>query len=216
MICSENRCTLFRIMLERSSNPAFERGLCSQRPVGLLGPTVDPLGELLMKLLPDGLRALLAPAVALPALVLPPAPAPLMPVVVPLVVDPVAEVPPVEPLLCAKAVPLANASAAAKPIVANLIDASPRLHLSDEGQTAAPLYVPTLAKTLNERLHGAGFRERKRLACPAEAREATEHRGESPPSPFGLRRGSLRSLRAIDLGWHAQPKLAKRAKAGGR
>src|ERR1700757_1844293 len=77
------------------TNPAFEQGLCSQRPVGLLGPMVDPLGELLMKLLPEGLRALLAPAVALPALVLPPPAAPLMPVVVPLVVDPVAEAPPV-------------------------------------------------------------------------------------------------------------------------
>jgi hypothetical protein len=117
--------------------------------VGLLGPTVDPLGELLIKLLPEGLPALLAPAVALPALVLPPAPAPLMPVVVPLVVDPVAEAPPVEPPLCAKAALLAKASAAAKPIVANLIDVSPRLRLSDEGQTAGPLYVPTLAKTLD-------------------------------------------------------------------
>ncbi|HTD00298.1 MAG TPA: hypothetical protein VK734_21360 [Bradyrhizobium sp.] len=116
----------------------------------------------MIKLLPEGLRALLAPAVALPALVLaePPAPAPLMPVVVPLVVDP-AEAPPVEPLPCAKAALLANASAAAKPIVANLIDVSPPLRLSDEGQTAAPLYVPTLAKTLNERRRAAGFRERK-------------------------------------------------------
>jgi hypothetical protein len=113
--------------------------------VGLLGPTVDPLGELLIKLLPEGLPALLAPAVALPALVLaePPPAAPLMPVVVPLVVDPVAEAPPVEPLLCAKAVLLANASAAANPTVVNLIDLSPHLRLSDEGQTAAPLYVPT-------------------------------------------------------------------------
>jgi hypothetical protein len=120
---------------------------------------VDPLGEVLIKPLPEGLRALLAPAVALPALVLPPPAAPLIPVVVPLVVDPPAEAPPVEPPLCAKAALLANASAAANPIVANLIDVSPRLRLSDEGQTAASLYVPTLAKTLNERPHGAGFRE---------------------------------------------------------
>jgi hypothetical protein len=152
--------------------------------VGLLGPTVDPLGDELIRLLPEGLPALLAPAVALPALVLAePAPAaPLMPVVVPLVVDPVAEAPPVEPPACAKAVLLAKASAAANPIVANLIDVSPRLRPSDEGQTAAPLYVPALAKTLNERPHGAGFRERKRLARPVEAHEAAEHRGESPPS----------------------------------
>jgi hypothetical protein len=98
---------------------------------------VDPLGELLIMLLPDGLRAPFAPAVALPALVLPPPAAPLMPVVAPLEVDPVAEAPPVEPPLCAKAAPLANASAAANPIAAILIVLSPRL--SDEGQTAAPL-----------------------------------------------------------------------------
>jgi hypothetical protein len=110
---------------------------------------VDPLGELLIKLLPEGLRALLAPAVALPALAEPAPAAPLMPVVVPLVVDPVAEAPPVEPLLCAKAALLANASAAASPIVANLIDVSPHLRLSDEEQTAAPLYVPTLARMLD-------------------------------------------------------------------
>ena len=36
-----------------------------------------------------------------------------------------------------------------------------------------------------------------------------------PPSPFGLRRGSLRSLRYDRLAWLAEPKLAKRAKAGG-
>ena len=154
--------------------------------MGLLGPTVDPLGELLMKLLPEGLRALLAPAVALPALAEPPAPAPLMPVVVPLVVDPVAEAPPVEPLLCANAALLAKASAAAKPIVANLIDVSPRLRLSDEGQTAAPPYVPAIAKTLNDRPHGAGFRERRRIACGTETREVAEHQEEKArPRPAG-------------------------------
>src|SRR6476620_6069796 len=36
-----------------------------------------------------------------------------------------------------------------------------------------------------------------------------------PPSPFGLWRGSLRSLRYDRLPGPAQPKLAKRAKAGG-
>src|SRR5438552_19109725 len=39
--------------------------------------------------------------------------------------------------------------------------------------------------------------------------------GSSPPSPFGLWRGSLRSLRYEGLPGLAQPKLAKRAKAGG-
>jgi hypothetical protein len=149
---------------------------------------VDPLGELLIKLLPEGLRALLAPAVALPALAEPAPAAPLMPVVVPLVVDPVAEAPPAEPLLCAKAAVLANMSAAAKPIVANLIDVSPRLRLSDEGQTAAPPYVPALAKTLNERRCDAGFRERRRIACGTEnTRSGRTPRGESPPSLASLR-----------------------------
>jgi hypothetical protein len=146
-----------------SRHRAFDSAY-DQRPVGLLGPTVDPLGELLMRLLPEGLRALLAPAVALPALVLAePAlpleePAPAAPVVVPLVPDPAAEAPPEEPLPCAKAALLASASAAANPtVVANLIDRSP--DPSDQGQTATAPYVPALAKTLNRRRDRAGFRE---------------------------------------------------------
>ena len=93
-----------------------------------------------MKLLPEGLRALFAPAVLLPALkfglVLPETPAPglvpLMPVVVPLDVVPVdavplAAVPPVEVPLCAKAHAFVNTSAAANPsvvifIVVSLLD----------------------------------------------------------------------------------------------
>jgi hypothetical protein len=94
---------------------------------------VDPLGEVLIMLFPDGLRPLLAPAVAPPAFVLPDTPAPelpavfpLMPVVVPLEVDapelPVA--PPAEPPLCAKAaVPVSN-NAVANPTVASLIGLS--------------------------------------------------------------------------------------------
>jgi hypothetical protein len=97
---------------------------------------VDPLGEELIKLLPEGLRALLAPAVALPALVLPPPAAPPMPVVVPLVVDPVAAAPPDVLPLCAKATPPVKASTVANPSVASFIGLSP--HLPDEGQTAAP------------------------------------------------------------------------------
>jgi len=88
-----------------------------------------------MKLLPEGLAALFAPAALLPALrlglglVLPETPAPgvvpLMPVVVPLDVVPL--VPPVEVLLCAKAHAFVNTSAAANPnvvifIVVSLLD----------------------------------------------------------------------------------------------
>jgi hypothetical protein len=86
---------------------------------------VDPLGDVLMKLLPDGLRALFAPAVLLPALVLvlPETPAPgvvpLMPVVVPLEVVPLDVVPvaPAEVPLCAKAHAFVNTSAAANNVV---------------------------------------------------------------------------------------------------
>jgi hypothetical protein len=120
---------------------------------------VDPLGEVLIKLLPDGLRALFAPAVALPALVFaePPPAAPLMPVVVPLDLDPVAEAPPVEVPLCAKATPPVSASAVANPSVASFIGSSPLL--ADERQTAALHRVPALAKTFDQRHIGAGFRE---------------------------------------------------------
>jgi hypothetical protein len=140
--------------------------LFSQRPVGLLGPTVDPLGELLIMLLPDGLRALLAPAVPLPAPA-PVLPLPLMPVVAPLDVDPVPEAPPVEPPLCANAALLANASAAANPIAANLIDLSPRFN--DEEETAGPPDM-FLLETL----------ERHALMPDRVNRE-------SPPSPNSLR-----------------------------
>jgi hypothetical protein len=61
---------------------------------------VDPLGDVLIKLLPEGLSVLFAPAALLPALVFGETPAPevvpLMPVVVPLEVVPLDVVPPVE------------------------------------------------------------------------------------------------------------------------
>jgi hypothetical protein len=112
---------------------------------------VDPLGDELIMLFPDGLRPLLAPAVAPPAFVLPETPAPefppvfpLMPVVLPLEVEapelPVA--PPAEPPLCAKAAVPISASAVANPSVASLIGLS---CLRDEGQTAARAFVPPLA-----------------------------------------------------------------------
>jgi hypothetical protein len=101
--------------------------------VGLVGPNVDPLGDELIKLLPDGLRELLAPAVAPPAFMLPEAPAPaapvfpLKPVVVPPVVDAPVDAPaapPAEPPLCASARLLVSASAVANPRVVSLITIS--------------------------------------------------------------------------------------------
>jgi hypothetical protein len=85
-----------------------------------------------MKLLPEGLSVLFAPAALLPALRLglglPETPAPgvvpLMPVVVPLDVVPLDVVPlgaPVEVPLCAKAHAFVNTSAAANPSVAIFI-----------------------------------------------------------------------------------------------
>jgi hypothetical protein len=93
---------------------------------GPVGASVEPLGEGLMRVFPDGLTALLRPAAALPAsLLMPVVPAP-PPAVVPVVEDPVAplaappplpELPPAPlPPACAKATLLVNDSAMANPI----------------------------------------------------------------------------------------------------
>ena len=100
----------------------------SYRPLGG-GVSVDPLGEGLIRLLPDGFTALFAPAVALPALLfrLVPADAPgEVPAVVPVVANPVvvppAAAPPADPLpLWAKATVLESASAAASPMLVNFM-----------------------------------------------------------------------------------------------
>ena len=80
----------------------------NQRPPGA-GVRVEPLGEGLISVFPDGFRPLFAPAAALPALLDMPAPGfPMaLPVVVPVAGDPVvaplvaalpvAELPPAEP-----------------------------------------------------------------------------------------------------------------------
>ena len=106
---------------------------CIYRPAPELGggAKVDPLGEGLIRLFPDGFRPLFAPAAALPAPLLPLAPFVEVPVVPPFV-DPVvvplaagapaAELPLAEPLpLCASANVLESASAAATPIHINLM-----------------------------------------------------------------------------------------------
>ena len=98
------------------------------------GVSVDPLGEGLIRLLPDGFKLLFAPAAALPALLFMPVPvevpgeAPVVvpftddPVVVPPVADPPAAGPPAEPVpLCAKATVLERASAAASPMLVNFM-----------------------------------------------------------------------------------------------
>jgi hypothetical protein len=104
------------------------------RPVvepGPVGESVEPLGEGLMSVFPDGFTPLLRPAAALPAsLLMPVVPVPL-PAVVPVVEDPVAApaaVPPVPelppaplPPACAKAKLLVNDSATANPIVASFM-----------------------------------------------------------------------------------------------
>lgn len=98
------------------------------------GVSVDPLGEGLIRLLPDGFRLLFAPPVALPAPLLTPLPVviPLFrpppvvvpgevpmddPVVVPLVAEPPAEPVPV----WAKATLPERASAAASPMLVNFM-----------------------------------------------------------------------------------------------
>ena len=103
-------------------------------PPAPAGPNVDPLGELFIKELPDGLYWLLAPAAALPALLFAPGDVelPELPVVVPFVEEPVvvplaadppaAELPPAEPApLCANASVLVSASVATNPIAISLM-----------------------------------------------------------------------------------------------
>jgi hypothetical protein len=107
-------------------------GAFCYRPVvepGPVGEMVEPLGEGLMWVFPDGFTALLRPAAALPAPLLMPVVALLsapLPAVVPLVEDPVAppvpELPPDAPLPdCASATLLATASTAANPNVASFM-----------------------------------------------------------------------------------------------
>jgi hypothetical protein len=103
-VARENRFPFFRIMLYRPAR---------YRPPGA-GVRVEPLGEGLISVLPDGFRALFAPAAALPALLDVPAPGLVALPVVPVAVDPdvvplaaappVDEPPPAEPPLdCANA-----------------------------------------------------------------------------------------------------------------
>ena len=111
---------------------APRRGAFSYLPVGA-GVRVEPLGEGLILVLPDGLSPLARPAAALPASFDMPLLAPVeLPVVVPAVEDPavvpvaaappVAELPPVEaPPDCASAKPAVNVSAVAKPNVASFM-----------------------------------------------------------------------------------------------
>ncbi|OCK55206.1 hypothetical protein LMTR3_10225 [Bradyrhizobium sp. LMTR 3] len=96
---------------------------------GPVGDSVEPLGEGLMWVFPDGFTGLFRPAAALPASLLMPVvelpPVPL-PAVVPLVEDPAA--PPAAPLppaplppACARAKVFVNASVMANPIVASFM-----------------------------------------------------------------------------------------------
>src|ERR1700737_413048 len=106
------------------------------------GANVDPLGEGLIALFPDGFKPLFAPAAALPAPVLgmpfDPVVVPLMddPVVVPVVAGaPIVELAPAVPL-CASASVLVSVSAAASPRLASFMG-DPSC-CGEEGQTAAP------------------------------------------------------------------------------
>jgi hypothetical protein len=104
----------------------------SYRPPGG-GVSVDPLGEGLIRLLPDGFKLLFAPPVALPAPVVIPLfrPPPVVvpgevPMVVPFMDEPVvvppAAAPPAEPVpVWAKAAPLERASRAASPMLVSFM-----------------------------------------------------------------------------------------------
>jgi hypothetical protein len=117
---------------------------------GAAGVSVEPLGDGLSRLFPDGFVALFLPAAALPALLVMPVSAGLpvaLPVVVPLAEDPVAvplvaappvaELPPAEPPVdCASAQVPVNASAVANPNAASFMIA-PFLGLRN-GQRGLP------------------------------------------------------------------------------
>jgi hypothetical protein len=104
----------------------------SYRPPGG-GVSVDPLGEGLIRLLPDGFKLLFAPPLALPAPVVIPLfrPPPVVvpgevPMVVPFMDEPVvvppAAAPPAEPVpVWAKATPLERASRAASPMLVSFM-----------------------------------------------------------------------------------------------
>jgi hypothetical protein len=132
----------------------------SYRPPGG-GVSVDPLGEGLIRLLPDGFKPLFAPPVALPARPLPvviplfrpppvaapgevPMVVPFMdePVVLPLVADPPAEPAPV----WAKATLLDRASATASPMLVNFMRSS---SCCEEEEPEAQGYVPVCGYQLN-------------------------------------------------------------------
>ena len=86
---------------------------------------VDPLGEVLMKLLPEGLKALFAPAAALPASVLTPPPTVVISLMVPVFAEPDAAAPALVPgrevPVCASAHSLDTASAVASRIAPSFI-----------------------------------------------------------------------------------------------
>jgi hypothetical protein len=135
------------------------RRLSYRRPpptVAPFGIAVDPLGEVLMKLLPEGFSTLLAPAAALPAL-LPRFP-PALPVVVPLAAGapaplaagaPAVELPAAVPLpLWANAIVLESASAVANPIAVSFIAAS--FHRSRPAKAVTRLHVPIPIFTISK------------------------------------------------------------------
>jgi len=119
---------MFTLCLDRAASATqaldFLVAYRPARPPVPGGVSVDPLGEVFIKLLPEGLRVLFAPAAALPALVGGP------PVALPVVDDPVDGLPvltppaagpalpaeppaPPVPPACAKAKPVESAIAAA-------------------------------------------------------------------------------------------------------
>jgi hypothetical protein len=125
----------------------------------LVGPTVDPLGDGFIRLLPDGFSVLLAPADEPPALKFED-PVPACPVV-PLFIDPLggaaptpavplapplapAPAPPAPPPLCANATVLVSASAAASNVTFIFIPVSLSAVVGE--QTGAAADVPALTR----------------------------------------------------------------------
>jgi tripartite-type tricarboxylate transporter receptor subunit TctC len=148
--------------LPRTKKPRIARGfllIACYRPVvppGPFGDNVEPLGDGLIWVLPDGFIVLLRPAAALPASLLMPVPVPVVvpgvpagapPTEDPALVPPPAVPPALLPPACASAKVLVSAMAVANPIVASFMIA-PFTCIVCGANTRAARCVPALRSRL--------------------------------------------------------------------
>lgn len=191
---------------------------------GPAGASVEPLGEGLISVFPDGFSPLFCPAAALPALLVMPAPA-VPPVAFPVVVPPagdpvvvlpvaappVAALPPAEPPVdCASAQVPVNASAVASPNVASFMIAPFSWCItSKRGLLALRSRLPITVRCCSQRFSPATIwksqRHTGRLFCGSYVSPADiSHPGATEDCPIELAALS-RPLRTVRLcfAWNA-------------